>query len=137
VDNLDGEVGTRSLALPTPPVSESAVGIENTSPINSIDFTGSIGIPANSSIAKLRLIDATNSSDPSVFYEAAISNVNGKCWLRNKFKVSNDRKLDTEPEKTDPLTYNSVVGNGPNPLSWRYLLPHNLLFRSEEFDQAA
>ena len=106
--------------------SESAVRIENISPINSIDFTGSVRLATNSSVAKLWLMDATDSSDPSVFFEAAMANVNGKCWLRNKFKVFNDRKLDTEPEKTNPFTYNSRVGNDPNPLSWKYLLPHNL-----------
>jgi len=68
VDDLDGEVGTRSIALPNttswsqpspdygmivapsslgvqvsytvPPDSESAVGMENTSSINSFDFPG-------------------------------------------------------------------------------------------------
>jgi len=123
--------------MPNPPDSESAVGIENTSPINSIYFTSSIRLATNSSVVKLWLMNATDSSNPLIFFEAAIANVNGKCWLRNKFKVSNDRKLDTEPEKRDPFTYNSRVGNGPNPLSWRYLLPHNLFIRSEEFDQAA
>jgi hypothetical protein len=73
-------------------------------------------------------MDATDSSDPSVFFESALANVNGKCWLRNKFKVSNDLKLDTEPEKTDPITYNLVVRDG---------IPHNLLIRSEEFENVA
>ena len=112
VDNFEGEVGTRSLALPSlsswsqpsmdngmilapstlgvralytvPPGSIAAIGMENTSPINSVDFTGSIRLATNFSVVKLWLMDVTDPSDQSVFFEATLANVNGKVCIRNE-----------------------------------------------------
>jgi hypothetical protein len=116
-----------------PPLSIDAVGMDHTSPINSIDFTGLMKLPSNFSVVKLWLMDETDPSTPKVFYEAALSNVDGKLWFRNEYYnlPGNDgRELDMEPEKTDPITYNSIV----DPVEAIYLAPHNLLARSEEFE---
>jgi hypothetical protein len=133
VDDFEGEVGTRSLSLPilsswsqpsldngiivapstlgvqfsytVPPESKPAVGMEFTTPINSVDFTGSIRITTNFSIVKLWLMDVTDPSGQSVFFEVVLTNIFGKVWLRDKFKNLEPIEIDTNPEATRPIFF--------------------------------
>jgi hypothetical protein len=61
--------------------------MDNTSPLKSIEFNGSVSLATNFSVAKLWLMDVTDPSDPLVFFEFALANVNGKVRLRNIFKT--------------------------------------------------
>ena len=87
-----------------PPESTNAVGMDNTSPVNSIEFIGSDRLATNFSVAKLWLMDVTDPSDPSVFFESALANGNGRVLVRNEYKTSEMAKIDMDPELTDPLT---------------------------------
>ena len=87
-----------------PPESTNAVGMDNTSPLSSIEFTGSVRLATNFSVAKLWLIDVTDPSDPSVFFESALANRNRKVLVRNEYKTSEMAEIDMNPEFTDPLS---------------------------------
>ena len=69
-----------------PPDSFDSIDMADTSPSSSIDFTGSVRLAADFNVAKLWLIDVADPSDPSVFVESAMTNVNGNVWIRNEYK---------------------------------------------------
>jgi hypothetical protein len=48
-------------------------------------------------------MDVTDPSDPSVFFDSAISNANGKIWLKNEYKVSDSTEIEVDPELTYPV----------------------------------
>jgi hypothetical protein len=87
-----------------PPESTNAVGMDNTSPINSVKFTGTVRLAKNFSVAKLWLMDVTDPSDPSVFFESALANGNGSVLVRNGYKTTESTEIDMDPELTDPLS---------------------------------
>jgi hypothetical protein len=78
--------------------------MDNTSPVNSVEFSGYVRLATNFSVAKLWLMDVTDPSDPSVFFESALANGNGRVLVRNGYKTSEMTEIDMDPELTDPLT---------------------------------